>query len=118
MTKKIICISCPLGCEVSITEENNNYTITGNKCPRGENYAKEEILSPKRIVTATCATNSLRYPKLPVKTVSPIPKELIFDLLKEIYQIKVDVPIKSGTPVIKNFKNLNIDVVATLSINE
>ena len=118
MTKKIICISCPIGCEITATKLDDGYIISGNKCARGESYAKEELLSPKRVVTATCQTNSIRYPRLPVKTDKPVPKELIFNLIKEIYKIEVNVPIKSGTPVIKNFNNLNINVIATLTIEE
>ena len=27
--------------------------VTGNKCAKGESYAREEVLAPKRVVTAT-----------------------------------------------------------------
>lgn len=118
MQKKFICICCPIGCEVTASLEKDIYNISGNKCPRGENYVKEEIISPKRMVTATCATDSKEYPRLPVKTVSPIPKELIFSLLEEIYKIEVKVPVKSKDIIIKNFNNLNIDVIATLTIDK
>ncbi len=118
MTRKIICICCPIGCEISISEKENNYNITGNKCIRGENYAKEELKEPKRIVTATCATNSKRYPRVPVKSDKPVPKDLVFKLLEEIYKTKVNIPIKTNDIIIKNFNNLNINLVATFTIEE
>lgn len=118
MKKKIICICCPLGCEIEVIKEENNYFISGNKCLKGENYAKEELESPKRIVTATCYLTSIKYSRLPVKSDKAVPKDIIFELLKEIYRTKVNVPIKAGDIVIKNFNNLNIDIISTLTIEE
>ena len=118
MEAKIVCICCPIGCEISIIEKDGTYNISGNKCIRGENYAKEELKEPKRVVTATCAINSTKYSRLPVKTKSPVPKDMIFELLDQIYKTKVNVPVKTNDIIIKNFKNLNIDIIATLTIEE
>ena len=38
--KKIICITCPTGCELEVTEENGKITVSGNRCPRGVEPAK------------------------------------------------------------------------------
>ncbi|GHT76886.1 hypothetical protein FACS1894124_8770 [Spirochaetia bacterium] len=58
MTHNLTCITCPIGCaltaEVGPGGSDSGITVTGNRCPRGAAYAKEEILAPKRVVTATC----------------------------------------------------------------
>ncbi|HWP68688.1 MAG TPA: DUF1667 domain-containing protein [Rectinemataceae bacterium] len=52
---EMICITCPMGCHLKIERlSENEIAVTGNKCVRGEQYAREELLSPKRVVTATC----------------------------------------------------------------
>ena len=59
MKKDMICISCPMGCRISAEWDNDSdITVTGNKCQRGVVYGQEEILSPRRVVTATVDINS------------------------------------------------------------
>jgi len=56
MERKLVCISCPLGCRLTVTwEDERDITVKGNRCAKGESYAQEEILAPKRVVTATVA---------------------------------------------------------------
>ena len=47
----IICITCPKGCRLSVDEENG-YKVTGNGCPRGEIYGKNELQHPVRVITS------------------------------------------------------------------
>ena len=112
---KLVCIACPNGCRLTVTESEKNIEVNGNKCPRGEEYGRNEILNPKRIVTAVVKTDSDKIPYLPVKTDAPLPKELVYDLLREIYKAKTSTPIKRGTIIIKNFKNTGVNVVNTRS---
>jgi CxxC motif-containing protein len=54
MERNLVCISCPLGCRLTVAwEDERDITVTGNRCAKGESYAQEEILAPKRVVTAT-----------------------------------------------------------------
>jgi CxxC motif-containing protein len=56
MERKLVCISCPLGCRLTVNwKDEGNITVEGNRCAKGESYAREEILAPKRVVTATVA---------------------------------------------------------------
>lgn len=52
--RALTCIVCPIGCALTVDEaEDGRLTVTGNRCPRGAVYAQEEIIAPKRVVTAT-----------------------------------------------------------------
>lgn len=58
---EMICITCPLGCHLSIQRlSETEISVTGNRCSRGEAYAKEELLFPKRVVTSTCCAKRSR----------------------------------------------------------
>ena len=35
----LICITCPKGCHLTVDEEND-YKVTGNACPRGAEYGR------------------------------------------------------------------------------
>lgn len=113
MIKELICINCPRGCHLKVDE---NLNVTGNTCPRGETYAKAELTHPTRTLTSTVAISSLEETRLPVKTNSPLPKELIFKAMDEINKIKVNAPIKIGDIIIKNILNSGVDIVATKNI--
>lgn len=49
MKKEMICIVCPVGCHISV--DTDTLEVTGNTCPRGEKYGKEELTNPKRVIT-------------------------------------------------------------------
>jgi CxxC motif-containing protein len=116
--RSLTCIVCPIGCSLDVEEnssEPGNLSVTGNRCPRGADYAREEIRAPKRVVTATCRiegeAGSVR--RVPVKTSSPCPRERIPALLDDIYKTTVSLPVKAGDVLIAGWKGEGIDVVAT-----
>ncbi len=115
-TKEMICIVCPVGCHLQVTVEGEDVKVTGNRCPRGEEYAREEILAPKRVVTATCRIEDEDHPRLPVKTDGPLPFEMINDLLKAVYELSVTPPVTVGDILIKDFGDTGINLVASRSI--
>ena len=40
--KEVICTCCPQGCHLQV-DEANDYKVTGNGCPNGIAYGKEEL---------------------------------------------------------------------------
>ena len=121
--RNLTCIVCPIGCSLNVEEDANspeNLSVKGNRCPRGEVYAREEIRAPKRVVTATCriegeAEHSVR--RIPVKTSSPCPREKIPALLRDIYETNISLPIKAGDVVLAGWNGGEIDVVATRTLD-
>lgn len=142
--RSLTCIVCPIGCDLKVEEgKDGELIVSGNRCPRGAAYAIEEIRSPKRVVTATCrldlsdpgtespkvdsSTQAFRNRmrrhgmydprRLPVKTSAPCPKERIDELLKDIYALKVKVPVQEGAVLLANWKGTGIDVVAERALD-
>jgi CxxC motif-containing protein len=122
MKKEIICISCPIGCHLSVEFDENtvltreNILVQNNRCARGEIYGREEILSPKRVVTATCAVDSELMNRIPVKTTGPILRGLIDGLLEELYKVKIQIPVTLGDVIIEDYKNTGINVICTRTL--
>ena len=51
--RNLTCIRCPLGCQITVTLENGEVKdVTGNTCPRGDQYARKEVTNPTRVVTS------------------------------------------------------------------
>lgn len=111
MEKKMICIVCPIGCNLSI--DLNSLEVTGNKCPRGEVYAKEELINPKRVITSTVKIEGGIHRRVPVKTEDSIPKSLNFKCMEEIAKVQLKSPVKVGDIVIENLLGTGVNVVVT-----
>lgn len=110
-TLETTCIVCPIGCNLKIKKVDNEIKVSGNLCPRGEAYGKSEITNPTRIVTCSIINKSKIYY---VKTTQPVPKNMIFEIIKEIKKIPVENKTYNvGEIVCKNILNTNSDVVVT-----
>ena len=111
----IICVGCPLGCEIKLTLNNNNEVtgVDGTKCKEGKEYALEEFTSPVRTLTATVITRSSVQPLLPVRTNKPILKMLLPQGMTVIAKTTVAPPVKMGDIVIPNILGTGVDVVAS-----
>ena len=93
--KDMVCIVCPVGCRISV-DEDSDYEVTGNKCPKGASYGKKELTFPTRIITS-----------------SEIPKNMIFDVMRELNKIEVVSPIKVGDVILENVLNTGVNIVAS-----
>lgn len=102
---KLICIKCPRGCEITVEGES----ITGNACPRGLEYAKEEMICPMRTVTYLAKSS---YGIVPVKTDRDVPKSDISKVVDEISKLQLG-KVQIGDVVIKNILGLDANVVVT-----
>ena len=113
MKKQLICISCPRGCHLTAERdgEQQEWRVGGNRCPRGAVYAVGELTDPRRIVTATVASDSEFMPRLPVRTDKPLPKRMIAPLLNRLYAMRVKIPVKSGDVLIDDVENSGIRVI-------
>ena len=111
--RKLTCIVCPKGCDlvVEFDDNGNVKNITGFTCPRGKEYAHSECTAPVRTVTSTvrCKDGAV----VAVKTSRPIPKDMIFDVMKEINSVSADDCVKIGDVVISNVLDTGADIVVT-----
>lgn len=117
MEHQITCINCPVGCRMTVvTEGSEVVSVTGNVCPRGKNYAKQECTAPMRMVTAVVAVEERAMP-VSVKTRSPIPKKDIFACMKQLSEISVKAPVHMGDVVCANVCGSGVDVIATKTVD-
>lgn len=112
--KELTCIVCPRGCRLTIDDDLN---VTGNSCPRGALYAKDELTNPKRMITTFMRVKNRKDCVVSVKTSSSVPKGMIFDVMNEINKVGVDAPTHIGEVAIKNILNLGVDILITKNID-
>ncbi len=106
---KLTCIMCPVGCELEVENVGDKIVVSGNGCIRGERYGISEITNPTRMITALVKTkNGI----CAVKSTNLIPKDKVFDVLKEIEKLNPE-KVEFGGVLIENVLNLGADIVVT-----
>ncbi len=107
MTRNLTCIVCPMGCSLTVTsEDNKTFIVTGNTCPRGEVYAKNECTNPQRTVTSTVRTKEGVL--VAVKTDRTIAKDKMFACMQKINAACPSLPIAVGDVIMKDIFGANI----------
>lgn len=114
---KIICVSCPIGCRMTIQSKGGKITsIIGNACPKGIKYAEGEFVNPLRILPTTVKVISGEFPLVSVKTEKAIPKRLLLKAMAEIAEIEVKAPVKIGQIIKDDLIGTGVSLVATRNV--
>ena len=95
--KELTCIGCPRGCTLKIERDGDGWSVTGNTCPRGREFAVSEMTAPRRTICSTVRTAFPDAPVLPVR-------------------VSADIPKGRGDVVIPDVLGLGVDVIATSSL--
>lgn len=115
MKTNVICTECPMGCTVSV-EHNDGcvLSVSGNGCPRGKQYASDEVICPRRVLTTTVRTADGRV--TPVKTSRGIPKNEIGEAMQKVSALRVKAPISLGDVLLPEISE-GTDLVATAALD-
>lgn len=113
MVRELTCIVCPKGCQLKVELDDNKKVVSveGYTCKRGLEYAGSEFTSPMRTLTTTAPIEGGGV--VPVKTDKPIPKDLLFECMKEINLSRVPKDAQVGYVVIENILGTSANVVTT-----
>ena len=117
MEQTVTCINCPVGCRMTVTVSDSGefVSVTGNTCPRGASYARQECTLPERMITAVVPVHGSVTP-LSVKTSRPVPKAQIFPIMRELSRLDLSVPVQAGCVVLPDVLGTGADIVATRSL--
>lgn len=112
--RELVCIGCPLGCNVTVETEGKEIRgITGNTCPRGADYVTKELTDPRRIVTSLVRVKGGELPVVSVKTEADIPKDKVRECIRVLKDIELQAPVRAGQAVAEDICGTGVRVVAT-----
>ena len=115
--KELICVSCPMGCRITVAMEGKEIlSVTGNTCPRGEAYARQECVQPMRILTSTVRILNGTHRVLPVITEKEIPLELMEKAMEEVREITMHAPVEVDQVVLENIAGTGVNLIASRSM--
>ena len=111
-TREMTCIICPRGCQLTVEYEDKNVlSVKGNACKRGTDYAVAECTCPTRTLTTTVMTKSGEV--VAVKSNKAIPKELLFEAMKQINALRVSDDVRQGDVIVSNILDTGADIIVT-----
>ena len=85
---------------VQLSDTGAFMSVSGNTCPRGAVYARQECTAPERMITAVIPAEGSSVP-LSVKTSVPV---------------SVKLPVSAGDVIIPDVLRTGADIVATRSL--
>ena len=109
MERKLVCIECPRGCELTAETTADGVAVAGNFCPRGKKYAEAEMTCPRRIVTSTVRA---AHGMIPVKTDGEVKKEKIFGVMARIRALRIDRDVLQGETLIADIDGEGTPLIA------
>lgn len=116
--KHLTCINCPLGCQLTVSLEDGRVTsVSGNTCPRGDDYGRKEVTHPTRIVCSSVRVTGGDMDMVSVKTANDVPKEKIFDICWAMRDVQVTAPVHIGDVILPDVCGTGVNLVATREIN-
>lgn len=112
--KHFTCVICPIGCEIEVELQDGEVAcMKGDKCVKGKEFVLRELEEPMRILTTTIRIKGAKWAMLPVRTDKPIPKRLLFSVIKELANIELQAPVKISDVIIRDTAGTGANILAT-----
>lgn len=121
MLRTFTCIMCPQGCDITAVsrgEDDWDLQVSGNRCPKGLQYVRQEMENPMRSIATSILVEGGVLPLASVRLTAPIPKGRIFDVMAEIRMVKRRAPVYEGDVVISDVLGLGSDVIITKTVEK
>lgn len=114
-SRELTCIRCPRGCRLEAGLDGGVVaSVTGNACPRGASYARDELTHPMRCVTTTVrVTGSPHDAVVSVRTARDVPREKVLDVVAALARVTLASPVHVGDVVLADVCETGVDVIAT-----
>ena len=91
-------------------------SLTGNLCLKGKAYVTQELVDPRRTIATSICVKGGTLPLASVRLTNPIPRDRIFDVMKEINRQTPSAPLCVNDVLIKDVLGLNSDVIITRNV--
>ena len=112
--KHFVCVVCPVGCEIDVVHDGGRIiSMEGNKCEKSEEFVRQELIEPMRILTTTVRIEGSKWPVIPVRTDKAVPKRLFPRIMRELRRITLQAPVGMLDVVVRDVLHTGANVTAT-----
>jgi CxxC motif-containing protein len=112
--RHFVCVVCPIGCEIDVVHDGSKIiSIEGNKCEKSEEFVRQELIEPMRILTTTVRIQGSRWPVIPVRTDKSVPKRLFPRIMRRLRSTKLRAPVNILDVVMRDILGTGANIIAT-----
>lgn len=115
---KLICITCPKGCTLEVHRDGDTILSVEQGCKRGHEYARRELVDPRRMISSTIRITGGSHSLLPVYTSDAFPKPRIPELMAALRTLDIKAPVKMNSVVLENALGTGINILASRDMPE
>ena len=115
---RLTCVLCPVGCELEVRRDGRDLDIQGHQCDKGVDFAREEILHPKRNLATSVPLAGTADRMVSVRLSAPVPRALIHPILEEIGRLRPRPPVRRGDILLRDVSGTGADVIATRTLSD
>ena len=118
MSERLTCVLCPIGCQIEAVRRGDALDVSGHECPKGLDFAGQEILHPMRNLAASVPLRGAAAHMVSVRLSAPVPRDLLRPILAEIASLRPEAPVRRGQVLIPDVLGSGADVIATRTMKE
>ena len=111
--RTLYCTTCPSCCQLKVIGSGFEMIVEGNKCEKGREFADTETENPARTLTTTVRTRFPGIQVLPVRTTGEIPKDRIYEAMRELSEVSIDQEMDCGDIVLADLAETGVSVILT-----
>ena len=112
--RHFVCVTCPIGCEIDVVHDGGKIiSMEGNKCKKSEEFVKQELIEPMRVLTTTVRIQGARWPVIPVRTDKSVPKRLFPRIMKQLRRVDLQAPVNMLDVVVNDIDGTGANLIAT-----
>ena len=117
LEKEMICIICPNGCKLEVTY-GDSITVKNALCPKGEQYARDELMNPVRNLTSTVKVLDGVLPLVSVRSTKPIAKDKLTEMVRFLKTMEIKAPVEFQQIICEDIFNTGVDIIATRRVEK
>lgn len=115
--RHFVCVICPIGCEIDVIHDGGKIiSMEGNKCKKSEEFVRQELIEPMRVLTTTVRIQGARWPVIPVRTDKSVPKRLFPSIMRQLRRIELQAPVNMLDAVVKDIGGTGANIIATRTV--
>ena len=108
---RIVCKACTASCRMICEPESG--MVKGNKCPRGETFAKTYHPDAVKIRTYLVPVENGHMKRMALRTEAPIGESLSEVVEAALKSEVLKAPVEAGATVFRNVGGSGVDLIAT-----
>ena len=116
MEKYYCCTTCPLECKLTVRVDETGafLAVAGNRCPRGEDFARQELILPLRVLTSTVRVEGARaMALLPVRSDRAFALKKHREAVQELHNVRCRAPVRMGDVIAEHIVGTDAAIIAT-----